>query len=79
MDQINCMAMVTLLLLGVFVSGRKAEINIRRGSIISCGPVQSANGHNSWPGDKNSGNGCTHQPGTAVLLGRSKRERIHGC
>ena len=79
MDQINCMAIATLLLLGVvvFAAGRKEES--KRRSIISCGPVQSANGHNSWPGNGNSGNGCTHQTVSAALPGRGKREKTHSC
>lgn len=80
MDQINYMAMVTLLLLGVIVFAvGKDETGIRREGALSCGRVQSAKGQSSWPGENNSGNGCTHQPGTAALLGRSKRAGIHGC
>lgn len=79
MDQINCMVIGILLLLGVFVVGRKEEINSRRGGIISCGPVHTANGHNSWPGNENSGNGCAHQTVSAALPGRFKRLKVHDC
>jgi len=78
MDQINCLALATLLLLGVivFAVGKKAEISTRRQFALSCGPGQSANGSNPWPGNDNSGNSCPHQPVTAALLDRSKRGKI---
>ena len=81
MDKINCIAIGVLLLLGVgvFTVGRKDEISSKRKDAISCGPVQSASGHNSWPGNDSSGNSCTHQAVSAAMLGRSKRDKVHGC
>jgi hypothetical protein len=77
------MAFGTLLLLSivVFTVGKKEEISIssKKRNVLSCGPVQSANGHNSWPGNENSGNGCSHQTVSAALLNRLKRDKMHSC
>ena len=81
MNQINGMAFGTLLLLSivVFTVGKKEEISSKKRTALSCGPVQSASGHNSWPGNDNSGNSCSHQPVNAALPGRFKRVKMHGC
>jgi hypothetical protein len=81
MDQINWLVIGILLLLSVivFTVGKKDETGGKKEGIISCGPAQSANGHNSWPGNDNSGNDCTHQTVSAALPGRFKRVKMHGC
>jgi hypothetical protein len=80
MNKMNCIAIGVLLLLGagVFTVGRKDGISSKKRSAISCGSAQPA-GEHPWPGNDNSGNGCTHQTVTAALFGRLKRDKMHAC
>jgi hypothetical protein len=81
MDKIYTTVIGTLLLLEVafFSIGNKNAISIIKERVISCGPVQVAREHNTWPGENDNGNGCSHQPLSAALPGRLKRDKTHSC
>ncbi|AEW00043.1 hypothetical protein A4D02_29100 [Niastella koreensis] len=81
MDKIYTTVIGTLLLLGVAFGaiGKKDVNSFKKERVISCGPVQVAREHSSWPGENNNGNSCSHQPVSAALAGRFKRGKTHGC
>ena len=81
MDKIYKTVIGTLLLLEVAfgVIGKKDVNSLKKERTISCGPVQVTREHNTWPGENNNGNGCSHQPVSAALAGRVKREKTHSC